>query len=127
MTSPVRGADDDNLQDTETASGKLSGSPKLTCVQDAGGDAITHCEGTWYADDGFAVGRRITIAGALNAGNFTITDITNDGTTLVLDARNTVNEKVTKALSIAGDVDAPADDLPIDASTIGDLRIDDSQ
>lgn len=127
MTLPVRGADDDNLQDTETASGELSSSPKLTFVQDAGGDATIRSEGTWYADDGFAIGQRITIAGALNAGNSTITDSTNDGTTLVLDARKTLNEIVTKALSIAGAVEAPADYLPIDASTLGDLQIDDSQ
>lgn len=81
MTSPVRGADGENLQDTETTSGKLSGSPKLTFVQDAGGDTITRSEGTWATDDGFAIGQRITITGALNASNFAIKDITNDGTT----------------------------------------------
>jgi c-di-GMP-binding flagellar brake protein YcgR len=116
MTSTARDADGENLQDKEPTSGALSGSPKLTFAQDAGGDTITRSEGTWDTGDGFAIGQRITISGALNGGNFTITDITDGGMTLVLDVRKTVNEIVTKALSIAGAVDAPVDDSPVDTA-----------
>jgi c-di-GMP-binding flagellar brake protein YcgR len=116
MTSTARDADGENLQDKEPTSGALSGSPKLTFAQDAGGDIITRSEGTWDTGDGFAIGQRITISGALNGGDFTITDITDGGMTLVLDVRKTVNEIVTKALSIAGAVDAPVDDSPVDTA-----------
>jgi c-di-GMP-binding flagellar brake protein YcgR len=127
MTSPVRGAGADKIQDTEKASAKLCGSPKLTFIRDAGGDNITRSEGTWDIDDGFAIGQRITIAGAMNAGNFTIIDIANDGANLVLDARNTVTEIVTKALSIGGAVEAPADDFPIDEPQMDELTTGGSQ
>ena len=62
----------------------------------------------------------------MNAGDFAIADITNDGTTLVFDARNTVNDIVTKALSIGGAVEAPAEDMSINDSQIDDSTIDDS-
>ena len=85
----------------------------LTFAQVASGDTVTRSEGTWDSGDGFAIGQRITITGALNAGNFTITNIINGGKTLVLDAQKTVDEVVTKALSIAGAVDTPANDSPM--------------
>lgn len=113
MASSGRGADGANVQGTITTSGALSGSPKLTFAQNATGDTVTRSAGTWDTGDGFAIGQKISITGALNAGTFTITNITNGGKTLVLDAQKTVNEGVTAALSIVGAVDTPAEVAPI--------------
>jgi len=67
MTSSVRGADGENLQNTETISGTLSESPKLTFAQDAGDDTVSRNEGTWDTDGRFAICQKVTIAGALVA------------------------------------------------------------
>jgi c-di-GMP-binding flagellar brake protein YcgR len=112
MTSSVSGADGGNMQSPKTTGGKLSGSPKLTFAKDAAGDTITRKAGTWDGNDGFAIGQIITITGALNAGMYTITIITNGGKTLVLDATNTVEETVTAALSIVGYVYTPPQASP---------------
>ncbi len=67
MTSSVRGADGENLQNTETISGTLSESPKLTFAQDAGDDTVSRNEGTWDTDGRFAIGQKVTIGGTLVA------------------------------------------------------------
>ncbi len=109
MTSTGRGTDGANPQDSKTAVGKLSGSPKLTFTRDFTGDTVTRSAGTWDAGDGFAIGQRITITGALNAGNYTIANISEGGKTLVLDVRETVHESVTSALSIIGSPNKPTE------------------
>ena len=109
MTSPGRGTDGANPQDSKTAIGKLSGSPKLTFTRDFTGDTVTRSAGTWDAGDGFSIGQRITITGALNAGNYTIANISEGGKTLVLDVRETVHELVTSALSIIGSPNKPTE------------------
>ncbi len=100
MTSSDNGTDGGDPQGKLTTAGKLSGSPKLKFAQDASGDTITRNAGTWDSGDGFEIGQRITISGALNAGNYTITGISNGGKTLVLDTRESVDEIMTSALSI---------------------------
>lgn len=126
IRSPLFGSDGENAQKTEPASGRLSGSPKLTFARDSGGDTITRKEGTWDRDDGFAIGHKITISGVFNAGDFTIVNMVNGGRTLVLDVANSVDQIVTKALSIAGAVEAPVDDSSVDDSSIGDEPIHDA-
>jgi c-di-GMP-binding flagellar brake protein YcgR len=128
MTSNKHGAGgsdlQDGLQDAKTTSARLTGSPKLRFDRVAGGDTITRNEGNWDSEDGFAIGQRITISGALNAGDFTITNIVNDGKTLVLDTTNTVIEISTKALSISEAVDAPAEQAAEQAADESPDRID---
>ncbi len=126
IRSKALDADSQDLQDAESRSGLLTGLPKLTFARNANGDTITRNEGTWDRDDGFSVGERIAITGALNAGHFTIANIANAGQTLVLDVSNTVSEIVTKALAISGAVDAPEEELSPDDSAEEDSPVGDS-
>ena len=112
MTSSSREKSDGMSQGTRTI-GRLTGAPKLTFVQSAEGDTITRKAGTWDADDGFSIGQTIEIVGALNAGSFAITTISNGGKTLVVDVRQVVSELVTSALSITGSIPLPPVDSPV--------------
>ena len=106
----------------EFTGAKLSGTPKLAFLRNPGGDMITRKKGSWDGDDGFAIGQTITITGAMNAGTFMIAGITDEGSTLVLDARYVVTEMVTSALSVTGAWVLPAVEVPAPKISVPDSK-----